>query len=60
MVENGEELAEVAKGLLDTVVGRIPEDAQTALLARYVEMYFCNCISFFYHLQLTFHYCMLS
>ena len=34
LVENGEELAEVAKGLLDTVVGRLPEEGQTQLLAR--------------------------
>lgn len=33
-MENGEELAEVAKGLLDTVVFRLTEEGQTQLLAR--------------------------
>lgn len=34
LVENGQELAQVAKGLLDTVIGRLEEDGQRALLAR--------------------------
>jgi FKBP-type peptidyl-prolyl cis-trans isomerase len=34
LVETGEELANVAKGLLDTVVGRLSEDGQRQLLAR--------------------------
>jgi FKBP-type peptidyl-prolyl cis-trans isomerase FklB len=34
VVENGEELAEVAKGLLDTVIGRLAEEEQQTLLAR--------------------------
>jgi hypothetical protein len=33
LVEDGDELAQVAKGLLDTVVGRLTEDGQKALLA---------------------------
>lgn len=33
LVENGEELAQVAKGLLDTVVGRLDEDGQRKLLS---------------------------
>lgn len=33
LVENGDELAQVAKGLLDTVIGRLEEDGQRALLA---------------------------
>mmetsp|Transcript_4558 Transcript_4558/g.6924 ORF Transcript_4558/g.6924 Transcript_4558/m.6924 type:complete len:305 (+) Transcript_4558:162-1076(+) len=33
LVENGDELACVAKGLLDAVVGRLEEDGQKALLA---------------------------
>eukprot|EP00546_Thalassionema_frauenfeldii_P006948 CAMPEP_0178922644 /NCGR_PEP_ID=MMETSP0786-20121207/16273_1 /TAXON_ID=186022 /ORGANISM="Thalassionema frauenfeldii, Strain CCMP 1798" /LENGTH=242 /DNA_ID=CAMNT_0020597041 /DNA_START=230 /DNA_END=958 /DNA_ORIENTATION=- len=32
LVENGDELANVAKGLLDTVIGRLTEDGQQALL----------------------------
>jgi hypothetical protein len=32
-VENGEELAQVTKGLLDTVVGRLNDDAQRFLLS---------------------------
>lgn len=32
LVESGEELAQVAKGLLDTVVGRIDDDNQRLLL----------------------------
>jgi hypothetical protein len=34
LVENGEELAQVAKGVLDTVIGRLAEDGQRALLSR--------------------------
>lgn len=34
LVENGEELAQVAKGLLDTVVGRLNADGQTAILRK--------------------------
>jgi hypothetical protein len=34
LVENGDELALVAKGLLDAVVGRLDEPAQTVLLAK--------------------------
>ena len=34
LVESGEELASVAKGLLDTVIGRFSEDGQRNLLAR--------------------------
>jgi hypothetical protein len=34
LVENGEELAQVAKGLLDTVVGRLNEGGQTAILLK--------------------------
>ena len=34
LVENGDELALVAKGLLDTVVGRLPEQNQQLLLAK--------------------------
>jgi FKBP-type peptidyl-prolyl cis-trans isomerase len=34
VVENGQELAQVAKGLLDTVVGRLSEENQQSLLAR--------------------------
>ena len=33
LVENGEELATVAKGLLDTVIGRLTDEGQRALLA---------------------------
>jgi hypothetical protein len=33
LVENGEELAQVAKGLLDTVVGRLNDDGQRLLLS---------------------------
>lgn len=33
LVENGDELANVAKGLLDTVIGRLSEDGQKSLLA---------------------------
>ena len=34
VVRNGEELAEVAKGLLDAVVGRLPDEGQQVLLSR--------------------------
>lgn len=34
LVENGEELAQVAKGLLDTVVGRLNDDDQRGLLSK--------------------------
>jgi len=34
LVENGDELTKVAKGLLDTVVGRLSEDGQRALLGK--------------------------
>lgn len=34
LVENGEELSQVAKGLLDTVVGRLDDDGQRLLLTR--------------------------
>jgi hypothetical protein len=34
LVENGEELASVAKGLLDTVIGRLSEDGQRNLLSQ--------------------------
>jgi FKBP-type peptidyl-prolyl cis-trans isomerase FklB len=34
LVETGDELANVAKGILDTVVGRLSEDGQRQLLAR--------------------------
>jgi hypothetical protein len=34
LVENGEELASVAKGLLDTVIGRLTDDGQRELLQR--------------------------
>jgi hypothetical protein len=34
LVENGDELANVAKGLLDCVVGRFDETGQMALLQR--------------------------
>jgi hypothetical protein len=34
LVQNGEELAHVAKGLLDAVVGRIADSGQRSLLAR--------------------------
>lgn len=34
LVESGEELAQVAKGLLDTVVGRLNDDGQRLLLGR--------------------------
>ena len=34
LVENGEELAQVAKGLLDAVVGRLEEPQQLALLSK--------------------------
>jgi hypothetical protein len=34
LVHTGEELAAVAKGLLDTVIGRLTEDGQRELLAR--------------------------
>lgn len=34
LVDNGEELASVAKGLLDTVIGRLSEDGQRNLLAQ--------------------------
>jgi hypothetical protein len=34
LVENGDELASVAKGLLDTVIGRLSEDGQRNLLAQ--------------------------
>jgi hypothetical protein len=33
LVEDGDELVHVAKGLLDTVIGRLTEDRQKALLA---------------------------
>jgi len=33
LVESGEELASVAKGLLDTVIGRLSEDGQRSILA---------------------------
>jgi hypothetical protein len=33
LVEDGDELAQLAKGLLDTVIGRLTEDAQKSLLA---------------------------
>lgn len=33
LVDNGDELASVAKGLLDTVIGRLSEDGQRSLLA---------------------------
>jgi len=33
LVENGEELANVAKGMLDTVVGKLSDDGQKALLS---------------------------
>jgi hypothetical protein len=33
LVESGDELANVAKGLLDTVVGRLTDDGQRSLLA---------------------------
>jgi len=34
LVESGEELAQVAKGLLDTVVGRLDDDGQRLLLSK--------------------------
>ena len=34
LVESGEELAQVAKGLLDTVVGRLNDDGQRVLLSK--------------------------
>ena len=34
LVESGEELSQVAKGLLDTVVGRLNDDGQRLLLAK--------------------------
>ena len=34
LVESGEELAQVAKGLLDTVVGRLNDDGQRLLLSK--------------------------
>jgi hypothetical protein len=34
LVENGEELTLVAKGLLDTVIGRLSEEGQVTLLQR--------------------------
>jgi len=34
LVEDGQELAQVAKGLLDTVIGRLNEEGQRALLQR--------------------------
>lgn len=34
LVETGQELAQVAKGLLDTVVGRLSETGQVSLLSR--------------------------
>jgi hypothetical protein len=34
LVKSGEELASVAKGLLDTVIGRLTEDGQRDLLSR--------------------------
>jgi hypothetical protein len=34
LVESGEELAQVAKGLLDTVIGRLTEEGQRDLLTR--------------------------
>ena len=34
LVENGEELAQVAKGLLDTVVGRLDDNGQREILSR--------------------------
>lgn len=34
LVENGSELAQVAKGLLDTIVGRLTEEGQRELLLR--------------------------
>jgi hypothetical protein len=34
LVENGEELAQVAKGLLDTVVGRLNDDGQRLLISK--------------------------
>jgi hypothetical protein len=33
LVESGDELTKVAKGLLDTVIGRLTDDGQRALLA---------------------------
>lgn len=34
LVEDGQELAQLAKGLLDTVIGRLNEEGQRQLLAR--------------------------
>ena len=34
LVENGQELAQVAKGLLDTVVGKLEDEGQRELLKR--------------------------
>jgi hypothetical protein len=34
LVENGQELAQVAKGILDTIVGRLTQDGQRDLLLR--------------------------
>jgi len=34
LVEDGQELAQVAKGLLDTVIGRLNEEGQRQLLLR--------------------------
>lgn len=34
LVEDGQELAQLAKGLLDTIIGRLSEEGQTDLLAR--------------------------
>jgi len=34
VVENGDEMADLAKGLLDAVVGRLPEEEQMKLLSR--------------------------
>ena len=34
LVESGEELASVAKGLLDTVIGRLTDEGQRQILAR--------------------------
>jgi hypothetical protein len=34
LVENGDELAQVAKGLLDTVVGRLDDNGQREILSR--------------------------
>jgi len=34
LVDSGEELASVAKGMLDTVIGRLTDEGQRQLLAR--------------------------